>query len=645
LRSLGFSLDFYATFTIVANALFALGFLMIAGLLIWRRPDDRLAVVTSFALTAFPIGFLYQTTLVPSGWSLPARIIGFLGGCGLSLTIYLFPTGHFVPPWTRWLMIGWVVYEGVERFVAPAPFTPFARVLSLNTVLFLALLASLVATQVYRYRRVSTARARQQTKWVVFGASVGIVGLISLIFLSALFPVAFQPGAFAFFIGYSVLLLCVFCIPVSIGIAISRSHLWDIDVIIQRSLVYALLTLGVIGVYSMVVVALSAALRTSGNLALSLLATGLIAVVFQPARLRVQRGVCRLFYGQRDEPYAILSRFGRQLEATPTPDAILPTIVRTVAQTLKLPYVAIEIERGETFFTAAEYGAAHDTTLSCPLVYQGEAIGRLLLAPRAPGETFALSERRLFDELARQIGLAAHAVRLTSELQHANTHLVAARARLVTAREEERRRLRRDLHDGLGPTLAALTLKIGAARKLLPRDPAAADALLYDLGADIETTVSDIRRLVYDLRPPTLDELGLVETLRECVVQRASASTTSDMCGEAALQCTLTAPNDMRALPAAVEVAAYRIAQEAVTNVVRHAHARSCWISISLADGWLSLEVRDDGVGRAATLERPKGIGIHSMRERATELGGNCVFEAAPAGGTRVLARLPLPSE
>ena len=240
------------------------------------------------------------------------------------------------------------------------------------------------------------------------------------------------------------------------------------------------------------------------------------------------------------------------------------------------------------------------------------------------------------NELARQAGLAAHAVSLTADLQRSNEHLSTARSRLVTAREEERR----DLHDGLGPTLAALTLKIGAVRKLIAHDPRQAEAVLLELNGDIETTVSDIRRLVYNLRPPSLDELGLVGAIRERVAQSTltkSTESTSD------LHMTVDAPNHMPSLPAAVEVAAYRIMQEALANVIHHARAHRCSIRLECSEESLQIEIIDDGTGLSA--ERHAGVGLLSMRERAEELGGTCEISQAPAGGTRVRACLPLPKE
>jgi signal transduction histidine kinase len=223
--------------------------------------------------------------------------------------------------------------------------------------------------------------------------------------------------------------------------------------------------------------------------------------------------------------------------------------------------------------------------------------------------------------------VAVHAVRLTSDLQH-------SRERLVSTREEERRRLRRDLHDGLGAQLAGLNIQAGTLRRLIPRDPDAADDLVVELREELRSAISDIRRLVYDLRPPALDDLGLIEALRRLAERYGSE--------DEQLSVLVEAPEDLPNLPAAVEVAVYRIVQEALTNVVRHARAKSCVVRLAVNED-VALEIVDDGVGIPA--ERSAGVGLSSMRERASELGGSCVVQSVPKGGTQVLVRLPLPKE
>jgi len=198
----------------------------------------------------------------------------------------------------------------------------------------------------------------------------------------------------------------------------------------------------------------------------------------------------------------------------------------------------------------------------------------------------------------------------------------------VTAREEERRRLRRDLHDGLGPTMASLTLMAEAAGNLLSRDPLAAAELLQELKDEAKAATAEIRRVVYELRPPALDELGLVAAIRE----------QADQYRRAGLLVSIFAPESLPPLAAAVEVAAYRIVQESMTNVVRHAGARTCIVRLEVENG-LQVEITDDGRGLNGGMP---GVGLASMRERAAELGGSCVVEAASGGGTLVRARLPM---
>jgi len=632
LQHLGLSIDFWAIFGIVVSVVLELGYVAAGVLIFWRRSDERMALITSLALITFGNGFNAFNPVTPLPPALHLLTFGmalFSSICG-GLFFYLFPTGHFVPRWTRWLAVIWIAYWGFNYLVLAS----FLTNTGLNFVVFLSLLMSIVAIQVYRYRRVSTAVQRQQTKWVVFGLSVALVGtVVSLTLFN--FPL----GMIASMVVGVLFYTCLLFIPLSIGIAILRYRLWDIDSIINRALVYGTLTASIVGIYILVVGYLGALFRTGSNLPISLVATGLVAVLFQPLRALLQRGVNRLLYGQRDEPYTVITGLSQRLEATLVPDAVLPTIVETVAQALKLPYTAILLQQDDEFTIVASYGNQKGEPLALPLVYQRETIGKLLLAPRTPGEGFTPADMRLLNELTRQIGLAAHAVRLTADLQSSNEHLRAARARLVTTREEERRRLRRDLHDGLGPTLAALTLKIGAARKLLFRDPATVETLLLELNGDIESTVGDIRRLVYNLRPPALDDLGLPGAIRE----RVAHYTISKEADQAnALHVEFEAPERLPPLPAAVEVAVYRIVQEALTNVVRHAHARTCHIRL-LLDDVLTVEICDDGVGRPA--EQRIGVGIRSMHERAAELDGTCVVEPLPTGGTRVLAHLPIAKE
>jgi signal transduction histidine kinase len=475
---------------------------------------------------------------------------------------------------------------------------------------------------------------REQLKWFMYAAvpaslcfSYILFSYIVIDFKFLVFITTYRPTwEIHDEIGY-VAVFALLVVPVFTYIAILRYRLYDINVVINRTLVYGALSACVVGIYVLAVGALGALFQAQGNLGISLLATGVVALLFQPLRGRLQRGVNRLMYGERDDPYAVISRLGRRLEATLAPDTVLPTLVETIAQALKLPFAAILLKEGESFRNAAAYGSPVGEPETLPLVYQRDEIGRLVLSPRAPGERFSDTDRGLLEDLARQAEVAVHAVMLTSDLQR-------SRERLVATREEERRRLRRDLHDGLGAQLAGLNVQAGILRRLIPRDPAAADELVVELREELRSAIADIRRLVYDLRPPALDDLGLLEALRRLAERYGSEG------GQ--LRALVEAPEALPDLPAAVEVAVYRITQEALTNVVRHARARTCVVRLAVSDD-VRLEIVDDGDGIAA--QRSAGVGLSSMQERASELGGSCVVQSVPRGGTQVLVRLPLPKE
>jgi len=280
---------------------------------------------------------------------------------------------------------------------------------------------------------------------------------------------------------------------------------------------------------------------------------------------------------------------------------------------------------------------AQTTQTSVPLVYQQERVGDLVLALRKPGEVLTPADQRFLRHLAPQIGVAVHAVRLTADLKQLTADLQCSRTQLVTAWEEECRRLRRDLHDGLGSVLASLNWRAGALRPLLHRDPVAAEALVVEQQHTIQAAIGDIRRLVYDLRPPAMDELGLLGALREQVAKQCTAPERDRATGLLIEGC---APETLPALPAAVEVAAYRIVQEALTNIARHAQAHHGSLRLSCTAERLEIDLLDDGVGLPATHQ--VGVGLLSMRERAAEVGGSCEVQRVPEGGTRVHAVLPL---
>ncbi len=625
----------------------------LGGLVLARHPRHPIAWMLAAlglitGIEVLNLGLLAYLSLNAPGEMIPAPdfahwlaqwIYSPRGTIPLTLFLLLFPDGGL--PSRRWWPVAVAAVVGLVASTAAAAFAPaswealggivqnpFAIqsrlwdplfMISGSTSLF-AMLASM-ASVVVRFR-VSTGIERQQLKWMAYA-----LGIVLLLFTGAvLLFVVLTDTRLATELGFSLVNVSTIVIAVAFSVAVLRHKLYDIDLLINRTLVYGVLTVLTVGSYVLVVGSLLAIFQSRGSLLISLTATGLIAVLFQPVRDRLQRTVNRLLYGQRDEPYDVLSRLGRRLEGPATPGAMLASVVETIAQTLKLPYVAITLPKGGKHEIAVETGQPVGQPVTLPLIYQGRQVGRLLCTARSPGESFAETEEALLQDIANQAAVAVHALQLSAELQR-------SRQRLVSAREEERRRLRRDLHDGLGPQMASLGLKLDAARNRLAGDPEQVDDILQELRSDVRNVMSDIRRLIYNLRPPALDELGLLPALRASAVAQLSV---------AGPRVVVEGPENMPALPAAVEVAAYRIAQEAVTNVARHAHARHCYVRLALNNG-LHLEVQDDGEGLPESLQA--GVGLTSMQERAAELGGQFRIESLPEGGTRVIVHFPVAAD
>ncbi len=407
-------------------------------------------------------------------------------------------------------------------------------------------------------------------------------------------------------------------LPVAIAIAILSHGLYDLRHAAHRTLLWLAMSGTVVGIYAVVVIAAAALVPDHRTWWPSALAAAVAALLLIPLRDTVQRAVTRIVYGRWHEPYEVLADLGERLEAAADVDRLVDAAVTELTTGLDLRDVSVCGLDG-TAVAGAAPGAGAGTTIA--LQAYGATVGWLTYRP--PERQLSGAEQRLVRDLARQLGGALHARLLREDLQR-------ARGRLVLAREEERRRLRRDLHDGIGPALAGLTLKTETARALLPPGSNGASRQLHDLSEEIRRTVVDVRRLVEGLRPPALDELGLAG---------ACAQAAGRLTAGADLAVTVHASGDLPALPAATEVAAYRIVVEAVTNTARHARARRCDVSLVLAPAGLAVTITDDGTGLRTIGDHGNGLAI--MRERAEELGGTVtVSNAAP--GVMVTARLPV---
>jgi signal transduction histidine kinase len=354
---------------------------------------------------------------------------------------------------------------------------------------------------------------------------------------------------------------------------------------------------------------------------LNLLAFALIAVTFLPTTRWLRDHVNDLVYAQHDNPYVLVSQVNQQLQAMTNPQLTLPVLAEVIARELQLPYVAIETTHAELPWRYTFGSPTRASISQLSITYLDKPLGTLHVSARGVTQPLSESDLLLLRDVTQQLGIALHAAQLTAELQ-------GARERLVIAREEERRRIRNDLHDGLAPTLSSLQLQLGAIRNLIRSNPDQAEGLTNELCEDLRNATAEIRQLVYDLRPPRLDELGLVGALKSFRLQGSE------------LNFEVHAPAPMPKLSAAVEVAVYRIASEAMHNVVKHAQATECVVELEMADDHLTLSVTDNG--QSLPPEHNTGVGFYSMKERAAELGGTLTIQSKTNGGTQVVAQLPL---
>jgi two-component system NarL family sensor kinase len=493
---------------------------------------------------------------------------------------------------SSYLALDWLAPEGTAEFVSEL-------VLSAT---FLAALLGLAA----RYRR-GTEQVRRQLLWLLFAAAVA-VALIAVTRLGA--PIDQT--------GFPVVVFtAIALIPIAMTIAVLRHRLLDIRLVWSRAVTYALLTTTVVATYLVLVQVGDHLLRQEVGLGTSVLATLLVAAVFHPVRSRLQRGVDRLLYGQRGDPVRAATSVTAELAGGQQPADVLSAL----CQALRLPYARLaDVDRA-----IGEHGVRPEQVEVIPLRHAGDAVGELEVGVRSGQRGLDPADRAVLELMAVPIGVALRANALSEAVQ-------VSRRAIVAGREEERRRLRRDLHDGLGPVLTGIAFQADAVVNLAATDPQQVRELGAEIRAAVGEAISDVRHLIYQLRPAALDELGLVEAVRrhaQRLDRRADGGPLS----------TRVTAAELPMLPAAVEVTAYRIATEALTNVARHSTAAQAEVVIDHAAGALRLTICDDGAGACGPWV--PGVGLQSLRERAAELGGT--FEAAPtSAGGRVSALLPV---
>src|SRR6266516_4534465 len=635
--------------TAVAAVMFIGGFATVGALLAWKRASNPIGWLLSAAGLSYAGGFAalsladFRQTLALSHW------VGWIWLVGLGLTVFvllLFPTGTL--PSRRWRPVAWATAAGLASWVmgnafAPTVITagtnlavrnpigvggPAGSLFRLLTVagagLILAAGLGSIVSLVFRYRHARTVE-REQLKWLVSAAALIVVALAGQPFLERLAG----PGGAANNLQNVSSTGSAALIPIAIGVAIFRYHRCDIELVINRTLVYGSLATLITGVYVAIVVGVGSAAQHQAqpNLGLPLLATAIVAVAFQPVRERVQRLANRLVYGKRATPYEILSEFSARMAGTYASEELLPTMARIMAEATGATRTDVRLRSGGGLrdgarwpadaeprptmpLTGSGLPAAQSGERIVPVMHHGDLLGALSIIKKR-GDAFTATEDALIGNLATQAGLVLRNVGLTEQLMARVADLAASRERLVTARDRERRRLERDLRDGAQRELAGLASKLGETAQALDRDEARAKALLNQVTSEIAAALASLRELARGIYPALLADMGIAAAL-DAQARKAPIP-------------VLVEADGIGRYPQEIEAAVYFCVLEALHNLARHADARAS-VRLSVSDGDLQFEVTDDGQGPEPGTGRPgvgrPGADLQAMADRIDALGG-----------------------
>jgi signal transduction histidine kinase len=614
LARLGLTPEGYAATGLVLLSLLALICFLVGALLLWIAPGRGFATFSAAVLflmgAAFPQTLEWLVASSPQ-WAPAAAILNVVSFAAFTAWLLTFPDGRFRQAWVAAVAVtvaASAVVQAVGITLGPA----------VDSLISVALFGALAVAFIARHRSPDSSEDRARLRWVLLAIVAAITSLAAATVLQAVFGVG--PGTVADLAVQIGLVLAFTLIPLTIAAAVLRRGLWDARGSVARAATSGLVAIGAVAAYALLVVSL--VLVEVDRWVASVVSVAIVIVVAHPAYRWLRRRVNRALYGDRDDPRAVLAELTRLLEAGREPSTVLGTATLGLARLLGAPHIAIESADGRH---EAQVGVAEPgwPTHVQPIERHDAVVGRLIVGTRDRDAALSARDVQVITAVGAQVGELLHAIELDEQLRD-------SRRRVVASREEERRRLRNDLHDGLGPALGAIALALAAAENSYETNPSKARELVADARKQVRSTVTEVRRIVHGLRPPALDEVGLMEAVSAYARGLAGHPMTV----------TVTATRDLPPLPAAVEVAAYRICVEAVNNAARHAAATTCDVRLDVESGWLHVSVEDDGRGIAAATA--VGVGVESMRERTAELRGTFELSAKAGGGTRVLAVLPL---
>jgi signal transduction histidine kinase len=646
----------------LAAVMFIEGFTIVGALLIWKR-------------SANPIGWLMSATGVSYGLALGGGSLllhfpqtrawghwfGLLFFLGLGFTVFvllLFPTGSL--PSGRWRPVAWAAGAGIVAWALGNTFAPVSlssgtpgpvrvagpagRIFDVLAGAGIALVAvaglAAVVSLVFRYRRARTVE-REQLKWLVYAGALIVVAAVAVTPIKNILG----PGSSAATnLENAVTTGSVALVPIAIGIAIFRYHLYDIDVVINKTLVYGSLAVFITGVYVAIVVGLGSLAQRGArpSLTLSIAATAVVAIAFQPVRQWVQHAANRLVYGRRATPYEVLADFAERMAGAYAAEDLLPRMARILAEGTAATRADVWLKSGEVFHdgaawptdapplpparaTAADVPAYLAADRILPVRYQGEVLGALSVSKR-PGETLTPTEDRLLTDLAGQVGLVLKNAGLREQLLARLEEIRASRLRLVAAQDAERRRIERNIHDGAQQQLVALAIKLSITESMIGTDTESERELLAELRQDAAGAVEELRDLARGIYPPLLAGEGLVTALQaQARKAPVPTSVTADGVGR---------------YPQNLEAAVYFCVLEALQNVAKYAGATRAEVRLAISGHDLTFEVTDDGAGFDPG-SRGYGTGLQGMADRLHAHGGSLAVRSSPGAGTTIAGRVP----